>query len=199
MYSAYKLNKEGDDIQPWHAPFPILNQSIVTCLTVASCLCIKVSQEAFKMVWYSHHLKNFTVSCDPHSQKLNAVNEAEVYVVLVFLVFSLIQWMLAIWSLVPLPFLNVACTFSCSWFTYCWSLAWRMLRATLLACEINELVQYFEHSLTLRFLRLEWILTFSRPVATAEFAQFAGILIAALSQHHLLQFEIAHLEFHHLH
>ena len=35
-------------------------------------------------------------------------------------------------------------------------------------------------------------------VATAEFSKFAGILSAALSQHHLLGFEIAHLEFHHL-
>ena len=38
MYSAYKLNKQGDDIQPWHTPFPIWNQPIVPCpvLTVAS-------------------------------------------------------------------------------------------------------------------------------------------------------------------
>ena len=38
MYSAYKLNKQGDNIQPWHPPFPIWNQSIVPCpvLTVAS-------------------------------------------------------------------------------------------------------------------------------------------------------------------
>ena len=27
MYSAYKLNKQGDNIQPWHVPFPIWNQS----------------------------------------------------------------------------------------------------------------------------------------------------------------------------
>jgi len=40
---------------------------------------------------------------------------------------------------------------------------------------------------------------FSGPVATAEFSKFAGILSAALSQHHLLGFEIAQLEFHHLH
>ena len=33
MYSAYKLNKQGDNIQPWHTPFPIWNQSVV--LTVA--------------------------------------------------------------------------------------------------------------------------------------------------------------------
>ena len=47
-------------------------------------------------------------------------------------------------------------------------------------------------------LGLEWKLTFSRPMATAEFSKFAGILSAALSQHHLLGFEIAQLEFHHL-
>ena len=46
---------------------------------------------------------------------------------------------------------------------------------------------------------LEWKLTFSSPVATAEFSKFAGTLSAALSQHHLLGFEIAQLEFHHLH
>ena len=31
MYSAYKLNKQGDNIQPCHTPFPILNQSVVSC------------------------------------------------------------------------------------------------------------------------------------------------------------------------
>ena len=38
MCSAYKLNKQGDNIQPWRPPFPIWNQSIVSCLvlTVAS-------------------------------------------------------------------------------------------------------------------------------------------------------------------
>ena len=38
MYSAYKLNKQGDNIQPWHTLFPIWNQSVVPCpvLTVAS-------------------------------------------------------------------------------------------------------------------------------------------------------------------
>ena len=33
-------------------------------------------------------------------------------------------------------------------------------------------------------------------MATAEFSKFAGLLSAALSQHHLLGFEIAQLEFH---
>ena len=35
-------------------------------------------------------------------------------------------------------------------------------------------------------------------MATAEFSKFAGILSAALWQHHLSEFEIAQLEFHHL-
>ena len=38
MYSAYKLNKQDDNIQSSSTPFTILNQSIVPCpvLTVAS-------------------------------------------------------------------------------------------------------------------------------------------------------------------
>ena len=40
MYSAYKLTKQDDNIQPWHTPFPIWIQSIVPCpvLAVASWL-----------------------------------------------------------------------------------------------------------------------------------------------------------------
>ena len=37
--------------------------------------------------------------------------------------------------------------------------------------------------------------SYTSPVATAEFSKFAGILSAALSQHHLLGFEIAQVEF----
>ena len=38
MYSAYKLNKQGDNVQPWPTPFPVWNLSVVPCpvLTVAS-------------------------------------------------------------------------------------------------------------------------------------------------------------------
>ena len=38
MYSAYKLNKQGNNIQPWRTPFLIWNPSVVPCLvlTVAS-------------------------------------------------------------------------------------------------------------------------------------------------------------------
>ena len=47
--------------------------------------------------------------------------------------------MLAIWSLVLLSFLNPSCTSGSSRFTYCWSLAWRILSITLLAWEINSI------------------------------------------------------------
>ena len=35
MYSAYKLNNQGDNIQPWCTPFPIWNQSVVPCLVLS--------------------------------------------------------------------------------------------------------------------------------------------------------------------
>ena len=76
-------------------------------------------------------------------------------------------------------------------------LAWRILSITLLVCEMSPFLWYFEHSLALPFFGIGQ-LTFSSPVATAEFSKFAGILSSALSQHHLLGFEIAPLEFHRL-
>ena len=44
------------------------------------------------------------------------------------LAFSITQWMLTNWSLVPLSFLNPSGTSGSSQFTYCWSLTWRILR-----------------------------------------------------------------------
>ena len=49
--------------------------------------------------------------------------------------------MLAIWSLVPLPFLKSAWTSGSSRFTYCWSLGWRILSITLLACAAAKSLQ----------------------------------------------------------
>ena len=56
------------------------------------------------------------------------------------LAFCMIQQMLAIWSLVLLPFPKPAWTSESSQFTYCWSLAWRILSITLQACE-SEVTQ----------------------------------------------------------
>ena len=67
------------------------------------------------------------------------------------LAFSMIQRMLAIWSPVPLPFLNPAWTSRSSQFMYYWSLAWRILSITLLACKMTATVQWLDHSLALSF------------------------------------------------
>ena len=57
------------------------------------------------MVWYSHFLKNFLYFVVIHTVKgFGIVNKAEVDGFLELSAFSMIQWMLAIWSLVPLPF-----------------------------------------------------------------------------------------------
>ena len=55
MYSAYKLNKQGDNIQPWCTPFPWCT----VCCSMSSsnyCFltCLQISQEAGQVVWYSH-------------------------------------------------------------------------------------------------------------------------------------------------
>ena len=161
---------------------------------------IQIPKEAAKMFWYSHLFKNFGQFVVINTVKgFSVVNEAEIDA---FLEFSCIAYdprMLAIWSLIPLPFLNPAWTSGSSRFTYCWSLAWRIFSLTLLVCEMNVIVWSFEHSLALPFLG-DWNENWPFPVlATAEFSKFAGVSSTALSQHHLLGFEIAQLEFHHLH
>ena len=44
-------------------------------------------------------------------------------------------------SMVPLPLLNPACASGSSQFTYCWSLAWRVLSIAFLACKMSSIVQ----------------------------------------------------------
>ena len=76
--------------------------------------CTHCSQELGKEVWYSHLLKNFPQFVVFHKIKgFGIVNKAEIDAFLEFFcfIFSMIQWMLAIWSLVPLYFLNLG---SCS-------------------------------------------------------------------------------------
>ena len=80
--------------------------------------CIQVSQEACQVVWYSHLFQSFSQFIVIHTVKgIGIVNEAEIDVFLNSLAFLMIQWMLAIWSLVPLPFLNPAWIAGSSRFT----------------------------------------------------------------------------------
>ena len=66
-----------------------------------------------------------------------------------------------------------------SWFTCCWSLAWRILSITLLECETSAIVQCFEHSLALTFFGTGRNTDLSSPVATAEFSKIANMLSAS--------------------
>ena len=72
MYSAYKLNKQGDNIQPWHTPFPIWNQSVVPCpvLTVASWPTYRFLRRQVRWSGIPSLEEFSTVYCDPLSQRL---------------------------------------------------------------------------------------------------------------------------------
>ena len=73
------------------------------------------------------------------------------------------------------------------------------LSITLLACEMSAIVWSFEHSLALPFSGIGMKTELFQSCCPVEFSKFAGILSEAVSQHHLLRFEIIQLEFHHLH
>ena len=84
IYSAYKVNEQGDKIQPWHTLFPILDQFIVPCLvlTVVSWPAYRC-KEAGKVVWYCQLLKNIPQFVVIHTGKgFGVINKTEVYVFL---------------------------------------------------------------------------------------------------------------------
>ena len=159
--------------------------------------CIQISQEAGQVVWYSHHFQNFPQFIVIHTVKgFGIVNKAEIDV-----------------------FLELSCFFDdsadvgnlisgSSAFTKTSLNIWKFMVHVLLKPGLEN----FEHyclsvwnecncAVVWTFFSLgwEWKLTFSSLVATAEFFKCADMLSAALSQHHLAGFEIAPLEFHHLH
>ena len=84
IYSAFKLNKQGDNMEPWHHPFPTLNQSVVPSpgLTAASWTAYRCHRRCVK--WNGIYLfKNFPQFVINHTVKgLSIVNEVEVDVLL---------------------------------------------------------------------------------------------------------------------
>ena len=120
IHSAYKLNKQGDNVQPCRSPFPILNWSIVQCkvLTVASGPAYRYLRSQIRWCGIPICLRIFHSLLWTTQSKANAVNEA-VDVSWNSLAFSMIQLILAIWSLRPLHFLNPACTSGISQFMCC--------------------------------------------------------------------------------
>ena len=117
-----------------------------TCTPVAdSCWCMAkpiqyckvISLQLNKFLYIKK--KNFPQLAVIHTVKgFRVVNEADV--LSGTLACSMIHWMLAIWSLLALPFLNSDCTSGSSQFTHCWSLAWRILNIILLARERSTIV-----------------------------------------------------------
>ena len=100
--------------------------------------CIQVSQETGQVVWYYHLFQNFPPFIVIHRVKgFGIVNEAEIDVFLELCCFfsdpadvgNLISGSSA--------FSKTCWTSGSSQFTYCWSLAWRILSITLVACEIH--------------------------------------------------------------
>ena len=72
MYSAYKLNKHGDNIQLWCTPFPIWNQSVVACpvLTVASWPAYRFLRRQVRWSGIPISSRIFHSLLNPHSQRL---------------------------------------------------------------------------------------------------------------------------------
>ena len=146
--------------------------------------CIQVSQEAGQVVWYSHLLQNFPQFIVIHTVKGFAiVNKAEIVVFLELSCFFDVGTLISGSSAFSRVSLNI----------------WKFTIYVLLKPGFVQLYSSLNTLWHCLSFRLEWKLNFSSPVATTEFSKFAGILSAAFSQHHLLDFEIAHLEFHHVH
>ena len=97
--------------------------------------CIQVSQEEDQVVWYSHLFQNFPQFIVIHTvQGFGIVNKAEID----FFSGTLLLFddPVDVGNLISgsSAFLNPAWTSGITWFTYCWSLAWRILSIPLLVC-----------------------------------------------------------------
>ena len=81
MYSAYRLNKQGDNTQPWCTPFLIWNQYVVPCtvLTAASWPAYRFLKRQVRWSGIPVSWRISTVCCDPQSQRLWLVNKADVF------------------------------------------------------------------------------------------------------------------------
>ena len=118
-------------------------------------ICIQMSQEAGKVVWYSHLFKSFPQFVVIYTAKgFGIVNKAEIDVFLELSCFfddpadvaNLISGSSAFSKSKSKTWTSGSLQFTC-----CWSLAWRILSITLLACEMSATVWKFEHSLVLPF------------------------------------------------
>ena len=147
----------------------------------------QVSPGTGKVVWYSHLCKTFPQFVVIHVVKgFSVVNEAEVGIFLEFPWFFYDPLMLAIWPLVPVHFLNPACSSGSSWFLYGCSLAWGILSITLLAWEMSTIVQLLEHSLAFLFFGIRMKTDLFQSCGHCWITQICWHIGVALSHHQLL-------------
>ena len=139
--------------------------------------CIQISQEAVKVVWYSHLFQNFPWFIVIHTvEGFGIVSN-------VFLVLSCFFCNPAnVGNLISgsSAFSKTSLNIWSSRFTYCWSLAsefWALLYQPVRWVQLCSSFSIPWHCLS---LGLEWKLTFTSLVATADFSKFAGILSATL-------------------
>ena len=96
-------------------------------------------QKAGQVVWYPHLFKNFQQFVVIHTVKsFGVVNKADFFGN--SLAFLMIQQMLAIWSLVSLPFLNPTWASGSSYFTYSSNCCF--LTCILISQEAGQVVWY---------------------------------------------------------
>ena len=183
-------------------PLPtfFFDQLIVSLRTWVLRIFYFITQEAGQVAWYSHLFQNFPQFVVIHTVKgFGIVNKAEINV-----------------------FQDLSCFFNdpadvgnfisgSSAFSKSSLHIWKFTVHVLLKPGLKNFEHYFTSVWNECNCVVVWAFfgigflwdwnenwPFSSPVATAEFSKFAGILSAALSQHHLLGLEIAQLEFHHL-
>ena len=102
------------------------------------------------MVWYSHLFQNFPQFVVIHTVKgFDMVNKAEVDVFLELSRF--LDDPTDVGNLISAPSAFSKASLNIWKFTYCLSLAWRILSITLLECEMSAIVWSFKHSLVLPF------------------------------------------------
>ena len=163
-------------MQPCHTPFPIWNQSVVSCpvLTVASWPAYRFLKRQVR--WSgSHLLNNFPQFIVIHTVKgFDKVNKAEVDVFLEFSCF--------LYGPTNVGNLTSGSSAFSKASLYIWKFSVHVLLKTslwdfkhILASMWNEhdCIIVLWHSLS---LGLDWKLTFSSPAATAKFSKFADIL-----------------------
>ena len=132
----YKLNKQGDNIQPWCTPFRSGTSLLFHVQFSLLILDLHTDFSGGRSGGLLYHFfKNFPQFVVIHTVKgFGVVNKAEVDIFLELSCFfddatdvgNLISGSSA--------FSKSCLKSGSSWFMYCWSLAWRVLSITLLAC-----------------------------------------------------------------